>query len=93
MKHLLYQVDAFTNTIFGGNPASVVPLENWLPDNLLLKIAKVNAVAATVFYVDKGEKINGVGYNGVIIPVEFPYCIIRCANLWIIAHPNVQTQK
>jgi predicted PhzF superfamily epimerase YddE/YHI9 len=40
MKHPLYQVDAFTDTIFGGNPACVVPLENWLPDNLLLKKRK-----------------------------------------------------
>jgi len=58
MKHPLYQVDAFTDTIFGGNPACVVPLENWLPDNILLKIAKENAVAETAFFVDKGEKIH-----------------------------------
>jgi PhzF family phenazine biosynthesis protein len=58
MKHPLYQVDAFTDTIFGGNPACVVPLENWLPDNILLKIAKENAVAETAFFVDNGEKIH-----------------------------------
>ena len=40
VKHKLYQIDAFTDTIFGGNPACVVPLENWLSDELLLKIAK-----------------------------------------------------
>jgi len=64
MKHLLYQLDAFTDTIFGGNPACVVPLENWLPDNLLLKIAKENAVAATAFFVVKGEKIIGLAIMG-----------------------------
>lgn len=58
MKHPLYQVDAFTDTIFGGKPACVVPLENWLPDNILLKIAKENAVAETAFFVVKGEKIH-----------------------------------
>jgi predicted PhzF superfamily epimerase YddE/YHI9 len=64
MKHLLYQVDAFTDTIFGGNPGCVVPLENWLPDNLLLKIAKENAVAGPAFFVDEGEKINGLAIMG-----------------------------
>ncbi len=58
MKHKLYQIDAFTDTISGGNPACVVPLDKWLPDEILLKIAKENAVAETAFFVDKGEKIH-----------------------------------
>ena len=51
MKLPLYQIDAFTNKIFGGNPACVVPLENWLKDEVLLKIAQENAVAETAFFV------------------------------------------
>lgn len=58
MKLELYQIDAFTNRIFGGNPACVVPLKEWLPDHLLLQIAKENAVAETAFFIDKGEKIH-----------------------------------
>lgn len=58
MKLALYQVDAFTDRIFGGNPACVVPLEAWLSDDLLLKIAKENAVAETAFFVDQGDKIH-----------------------------------
>lgn len=58
MKLPLYQVDAFTDKIFSGNPACVVPLTEWLPDELLLKIAKENAVAETAFFVDDGEKIH-----------------------------------
>ena len=58
MKLELYQIDAFTNKIFGGNPACVVPLKNWLPDEILLKISKENAVAETAFFVNKGEKIH-----------------------------------
>jgi PhzF family phenazine biosynthesis protein len=58
MKLSLFQIDAFTDKIFGGNPASVVPLDNWLPDEILLKIAKENAVAETAFFVDKGSKIH-----------------------------------
>ena len=50
MKFGLYQIDAFTDKTFGGNPACVVPLNNWLPDDLLLKITKENAVAETAFF-------------------------------------------
>lgn len=58
MKLDLFQIDAFTDTIFGGNPACVVPLKEWLPDNLLLQIAKENAVAETAFFIDNGDKIH-----------------------------------
>lgn len=58
MKLPLYQIDAFTNKIFAGNPACVVPLEEWLPDDLLLKIAQENAVAETAFFVEKGSKVH-----------------------------------
>lgn len=58
MNYKIYQIDAFTDTIFGGNPACVVPLDKWLPDEILLKIAKENAVPETAFFVDKGEKIH-----------------------------------
>lgn len=58
MKLNLYQIDAFTNKVFGGNPACVVPLTEWLPDSLLLKIAKENAVPETAFFVDRGGKID-----------------------------------
>ncbi len=58
MKLELYQVNAFTNKMFGGNPACVVPLEKWLPNEILLKISKENAVAETAFFVDKGDKIH-----------------------------------
>ncbi len=54
----LYQIDAFTDTIFNGNPACVVPLEKWLSDDVLLKIAQENAVAETAFFIDTGAKIH-----------------------------------
>jgi PhzF family phenazine biosynthesis protein len=56
MQLNLYQIDAFTNQIFGGNPACVVPLDAWLPDEILLKIAKENAVAETAFFVHQGDR-------------------------------------
>ena len=54
----VYQIDAFTNTIFEGNPACVVPLPSWLPDEILLKITQENAVAETAFFVAKENKFH-----------------------------------
>lgn len=58
MKLAIYQVDAFTDSLFGGNPACVVPLQAWLPDELLLKIARENAVAETAFLTDNGSSFH-----------------------------------
>ncbi len=58
MKLDLYQIDAFTDEIFRGNPACVVPLNDWLSDEILLNIAKENAVAETAFFVDNGDTIH-----------------------------------
>lgn len=56
MELPIYQVDAFTDKIFSGNPAAVVPLEKWLPNDILLKIAAENNLSETAFFVpnDKG---------------------------------------
>lgn len=47
----LFQVDAFTAQLFGGNPAAVVPLESWLADDLLQSIALENNLSETAFFV------------------------------------------
>ena len=52
----LYQLDAFTDKPFGGNPAAVCPLETWLPDALMQAIAAENNLAETAFFVpDNGD--------------------------------------
>jgi PhzF family phenazine biosynthesis protein len=56
MKLKIYQVDAFTDTIFGGNPAAVCPLDKWLPDEVLQKIAMENNLAETAYYVKCGAE-------------------------------------
>ena len=58
MKYDIYQVDAFTNKLFGGNSACVVPLTYWLPKETMMQIAKENAVAETAFFVEKGDKFH-----------------------------------
>lgn len=56
MKSLpIYQVDAFTTNIFGGNPAAVCPLEQWLPDSVMQNIAMENNLAETAFFVKKAD--------------------------------------
>ena len=51
----LYQVDAFAEGVFSGNPAAVVPLESWLPDETLAAIAAENNLSETAFFVPLGE--------------------------------------
>lgn len=51
----IFQVDAFTSKLFGGNPAAVVPLNSWLPDSQMQKIAAENNLAETAFFIPKGE--------------------------------------
>ena len=55
MKLDIYQVDAFTNKVFGGNPAAVVPLDAWLADDLMQSIALENNLSETAFFVREGD--------------------------------------
>lgn len=55
MNLLMYQVDAFTDRLFGGNPAAVIPLTEWLSDDLMQKIAQENNLSETAFFVNDGE--------------------------------------
>ncbi len=56
MKIPLYQVDAFSRTAFGGNPAAVCPLDSWLYDTTMQKIAAENALSETAFIVPRGDE-------------------------------------
>ncbi len=58
MKIPLYQLDAFSAKPFGGNPAAVCPLEEWLDDDRLQQIAAENNLSETAFFVP-----NGAGYD------------------------------
>ncbi len=55
MKIPLYQVDAFTGRLFGGNPAAVCPLESWLGDEMLQAIASENNLSETAYFVSNGD--------------------------------------
>src|SRR5690606_6205232 len=51
MSYPLYQVDAFADAVFTGNPAAVMPLDSWLSDDLLQAIAAENNLSETAFFV------------------------------------------
>lgn len=54
----IYQVDAFTDQVFGGNPAAVCPLEQWLPDEKMQQIAQENNLSETAFFVQEDDLIH-----------------------------------
>ena len=56
MQIELYQVDAFAEQVFKGNPAAVCPLNAWIADELLQNIAQANNLSETAFFVPNGDK-------------------------------------
>jgi len=55
MQLPIYQVDAFADRVFRGNPAAVCPLETWLPDATMQAIAAENNLSETAFFVREGS--------------------------------------
>ncbi|MBI4645007.1 MAG: PhzF family phenazine biosynthesis protein [Bacteroidia bacterium] len=56
MQIKIFQIDSFTNELFGGNPAAICPLDQWLPDETMQKIAAENNLSETGFFVKKNNK-------------------------------------
>ena len=71
MKLRIFQVDAFAERPFEGNPAAVVPLEAWLADEVMQAIALENNLAETAFFVPEGE---GFALRWFTPTVEVPLC-------------------
>jgi PhzF family phenazine biosynthesis protein len=71
MKAIIYQVDAFADRAFEGNPAAIVPLEAWLDDALMQSIAAENNLAETAFFVKEG---GAFGLRWFTPAVEVPLC-------------------
>jgi PhzF family phenazine biosynthesis protein len=71
MKASIFQVDAFASKAFEGNPAAVVPLKEWLSDEVMQAIAAENNLAETAFIVPKGE---GYHLRWFTPAIEVPLC-------------------
>lgn len=52
----IFQVDAFARRVFEGNPAAVCPLDSWIADELLQRIAQANNLSETAFFVPYQDK-------------------------------------
>ena len=58
MKLALYQIDAFANKVFEGNPAAVIPLDDWLPEKTMQSIAQENNLSETAFFCQSSNFFN-----------------------------------
>jgi PhzF family phenazine biosynthesis protein len=67
----IYQADAFTDQLFGGNPAAICPLSEWLPDEVMQQIAKENNLAETAFFV---KTTNGFALRWFTPEYEIDLC-------------------
>ncbi len=86
MTYPIYQVDAFTSSIFAGNPAAVMPLEQWLPDNVMLSLAMENNLSETAFFVRLPDHTNADFHIRWFTPgIEVPLCgHATLASAWVI---------
>ncbi|HMO62394.1 MAG TPA: PhzF family phenazine biosynthesis protein [Ferruginibacter sp.] len=73
-KLSLYQVDAFTNKLFGGNPAAVIPLQSWLSDDLLQNIALENNLSETVYIIPSQHEAADYDIRWFTPAVEINLC-------------------
>ena len=67
----LYQVDAFTDKVLGGNPAAVMPLQQWPSDTVLQAIAAENNLSETAYFAPEG---NGFRLRWFTPAVEVELC-------------------
>src|SRR5690554_2413645 len=86
MQTQIFQIDAFTNTLFGGNPAAVMPLQRWLPDSLLQAIAGENNLSETAFLVATPELDDADFHIRWFTPTaEVPLCgHATLASAWVV---------
>lgn len=92
MKLSLYQVDAFADKLFSGNPAAVVPLKKWLPEKLMQQLAMENNLAETVFFVPSKNKQADYDIRWFTPASEINLCgHATLASAWVIF--NILSKK
>ena len=84
----IYQVDAFTHELFGGNPAAVMVLDHWLPDSVLQALALENALSETAFLVaEPGHSEADFHIRWFTPQAEVPLCgHATLASAWVLFH-------
>lgn len=70
-QYPLYIIDAFTDTLFKGNQAAVVPLKHWLPESMMQSIASENNLSETAFFVKNDEGIFEIRWFSPLKEIDF----------------------
>jgi PhzF family phenazine biosynthesis protein len=85
MKLELFQVDAFADKLFTGNPAAVVPLKKWIDEKLMQQVAMENNLAETAFFVRSKTKEADYDIRWFTPAVEINLCgHATLAAAWVI---------
>lgn len=70
----IFQVDAFTNQLFGGNPAAIIPLKVWLPTEKMQDIAEENNLAETAFIIPTNNNVSDYHIRWFTPKIEVKLC-------------------
>ncbi|MBS1506674.1 MAG: PhzF family phenazine biosynthesis protein [Bacteroidetes bacterium] len=92
MEIKIYQVDAFAETLFAGNPAAVCPLHEWLPDAVMQNIAMENNLAETAFYVYEKEGLRIRWYTPTVEVDLCGHATLATAHV-LFHHENYSGEK
>jgi len=85
MRLPIYQIDAFAECPFEGNPAAIMPLDGWLPDELMQSIATENQLSETAFFVPAGDESDGFNIRWFTPANEVDLCgHATLASAWLI---------
>ena len=85
MKLIIYQVDAFANRLFAGNPAAVIPLDQWIDEALMQNLAMENNLAETVFFVPVAGKAAEYEIRWFTPELEINLCgHATLASAWVL---------
>ena len=94
MQLTIYQVDAFTNKLFHGNPAAIVPLKEWLNDDIMQRIAMENNLAETAFFVPSDQDDIDYEIRWFTPAIEINLCgHATLASAWILYNKMGFTQE
>ncbi len=86
----IYQVDAFTEQLFGGNAAAVVPVKEWLPDGMMLQIAAENNLSETAFVREITLGHVEIRWFSPLTEIDFcGHATLAAAEVWFRLQPEL----
>ena len=76
---LYFEVHTFTDEIFKGNPAGVCPLDEWIDDQTMQKIARENGLSETAFFVQRDDSIELRWFTPAMLAIRWAAARFRRA--------------